>query len=123
MVYLLLDTLITNGKVQDALQLSTRELQSYTTDPKLYEFQARASAAQGKILQQHRFLAESYALYGQNTAAIEQLMLAQKAPDGDFYEHSQVDARLRELRAIESAKPRSEQGGEPRFNEYMGMRE
>src|SRR5947207_3353596 len=78
----------------------------------------RASAAQGKVLQQHRYLAESYALYGQNTAAIEQLMLAQKATDGDFYEHSQVDARLRELRAIESAKPRSEQGGGSRLKEY-----
>jgi predicted Zn-dependent protease len=110
-LYLLLDTQIDNGQLQDALQLSSRELQSYTSDPKLYEFQARSYAGLGKILLQHRAQGEAYARYGQNTAAIEQLMLAQKAPDGDFYEHSQVDARLRELRAIESAKPRSEQGG------------
>ena len=117
-VYMLIDTLMTNGKAQEALQISARELQSYTTDPKLYEFQARASAALGKILQQHRSLAESYALNGQNTAAIEQLMLAQKAPDGDFYEHSQVDARLRQLRAIESAKTPEERQGGQRFKEY-----
>ncbi len=107
--YLLLDTQIRNGKLPDALQLSTREIQSYTTDPKLYEFQARTYAGMGKVLQQHRAQAEAYTLYGQNTAAIEQLMLAQKATDGDFYDHSRVDARLHELRAIESAKPREQQ--------------
>ncbi|MFY9329687.1 MAG: M48 family metalloprotease [Georgfuchsia sp.] len=115
-VYLLLDTQIHNGHLQEALKLGSRELHSYTTDPKLYEFQARTYTALGKVLQQHRAQAEAYALYGQNVAAIEQLMLAQKAPDGDFYEHSEVDARLRALRAIESAKPRPEQGREPRHN-------
>lgn len=114
--YLLLDTQIHSGMLPEALRLSTRELQSYTTDPKLFEFQARTYAGLGKELQQRRAQAEAYALYGQNTAAIEQLMLAQKVPDSDFYEHSQVDARLRELRAIESAKPKSEQGGEQRWN-------
>jgi predicted Zn-dependent protease len=34
------------------------------------------------------------------------LQLAQKSPDGDFYERSEVDARLRELKAqqMEEAK-------------------
>ena len=32
-------------------------------------------------------------------AAIEQLQLAQTSADGDFYDHSVVDARLKELRA------------------------
>jgi predicted Zn-dependent protease len=107
-MYMLLDTLIRNGRLAEAKETSAIELQSYTTDPKLYEFQARSSAGLGQILHQHRAQAEVYALYGENVAAIEQLMLAQKAPDGDFYEHSQVDARLRQLRAIESAKPRPE---------------
>ena len=115
-VYMLLDTLILNGRLPEALQLSSRELQSYTTDPKLYEFQARAYAGLGKELQEHRAQAEAYALYGQNVAAIEQLILAQKAPAGDFYERSQVDARLRALRAIESAKPKAEQGGQQHWN-------
>lgn len=115
-VYLLLDTQIRNGQLPAALQLSARELQSYTTDPKLYEFQARTYAALGKILLEHRAQAEAYALYGQNVAAIEQLLLAQKAPDGDFYERSQVDARLRALRAIESAKLHPGQDREQRYN-------
>ncbi|CAG4885262.1 putative Beta-barrel assembly-enhancing protease [Georgfuchsia toluolica] len=115
-VYQLLDTQIRNGRLPQALQLSSRELQSYTADPKLYEFQARTYAGMGKVMLEHRAQAEAYALYGQNVAAIEQLLLAQKAPDGDFYERSQVDARLRALRAIEAAKPRAEQGREQRHN-------
>ena len=34
--------------------------------------------------------------------AIEQLVLAQKSGDGDFYLQSSVDARLRELRSIDN---------------------
>ena len=37
----------------------------------------------------------------QGRGAIEQLGLAQKSGDGDFYQQSSVDARLRELRALE----------------------
>ena len=116
-LYLLLDTQIRNGQLQAALQLQGREVQSYPTDPKLYEFAARANAGLGKVLQQHKNQAEVYARYGQTAAAIEQLMIAQKATDGDFYEHSQVDARLRELQAIESAKPK-QKAGEQRWKEF-----
>ena len=65
--------------------------------------------AQGKPLQQYRSQAEGYMLRGQLMPAIQQLMQAQKVPDGDFFEHSQVDARLRELkqRQAEEAKPKS----------------
>ena len=38
-------------------------------------------------------------LQGSLPAAIEQLQLAQKSGDGDFYQLSSVDARLRDLRA------------------------
>jgi len=40
-------------------------------------------------------------------AAIDQLQLGLKAGDGDFYQLSSAEARLRELRAIEvDAKPK-----------------
>ncbi len=38
-------------------------------------------------------------LQGSLPAAIEQLQLARSAGDGDFYQLSVVDARLKELRA------------------------
>ncbi|HYJ19800.1 MAG TPA: hypothetical protein VEW72_11575, partial [Burkholderiales bacterium] len=55
----------------------------------------------GKRLLQHRALAESYALRGNLTGAIEQLQIAQKSGDGDFYQQSSVEARLKELIAID----------------------
>ena len=63
--------------------------------------QAKCYAALDKRLPQHRALAEAYYRLGNLQAAIEQLLLAQKSGDGDFYQLSSVDARLRELRLIE----------------------
>jgi predicted Zn-dependent protease len=82
------------------------QLQSYTSDPKLYGLQAKTHAVQGRKLQQHRALAEMYVLQGRMIQAIEQLQFAQRAGDGNFYEQSVVDARLRELKKqqMEEAK-------------------
>ncbi|MCP5269266.1 MAG: M48 family metallopeptidase [Zoogloeaceae bacterium] len=91
----------------DLLQTFLEEqLQLYTTDPKLYGVQAKTYAMQGKKLQQHRALAEMYVLQGRLVPAIEQLQFAQRAGDGNFYEMSVVDARLRELKKqqMEEAK-------------------
>ena len=74
------------------------QLQRDAWDYKLYGLQAKNHAARGKRLLQHRALAEFYFLQGQLGPAIEQLEFAQKATDGNFYELSAVDARLRELR-------------------------
>jgi predicted Zn-dependent protease len=56
----------------------------------------------------HQALAEIYVLQGSVPAAIEQLRLAQRSGDGDFYQLSAVEARLRNLRAlqVEDAKRR-----------------
>lgn len=74
------------------------QLQVTTSDPKLYGLQAKTHAVQGRKLQQHRALAEMYVLQGRLTLAVEQLQFAQRAGDGNFYEQSVVDARLRELK-------------------------
>jgi predicted Zn-dependent protease len=65
----------------------------------LYELQGRAYAQQGRRLPEHRALAEAQAIRGNLPAAIEQLQIALKAGEGDFYQLSSVEARLRELRA------------------------
>ena len=89
-----------------ALRQVKYDLQYWPSDAQLYFLQAKSYAAEGKALQQYRSQAEGYMLRGQLMPAIQQLMQAQKAPDGDFFEHSQVDARLRELkqRQAEEAK-------------------
>jgi predicted Zn-dependent protease len=108
LLYGQIDALLASGQAQAALATATEELRLTPTDAALHGLQAKSYAALGRRLQQHRAQAELYVLTGQLAAAIQQLELAQKAGDGDFFEHSQVDARLRELRArqIEEAKQR-----------------
>jgi predicted Zn-dependent protease len=62
-------------------------------------------------LQQHRAQAEYYYLKGQLTQAVEQLQYAQKETDGNFFEQSVVDARLRELRAMQAEEARLKRDG------------
>ena len=98
LAYALVETLLADGRLPLALRMTKDELQIYPTDIQMQRLQARVYASQGKRLQQHRALAEVYVMQGQLIEAIDQLQLAQKATDGDFYEHSQVDARLREIK-------------------------
>ena len=71
--------------------------------PLLHELQAKCYAALGKRLLQHQAQAEVYVLQGSLPAAIEQLQLARNAGDGDFYQLSAIDARLKELRSQHAA--------------------
>ncbi len=87
------------GRHAEAQAALAEPLRLYPRDPKLHEARARSYAAQGKRLLQHQSQAELYALQGILPAAIEQLQLAQVAGDGDFYELSVVEARLKALRA------------------------
>lgn len=97
--YGLVDALLAGQRADEAVKFIAADVQGHTTDYKMRSLQAKAYAMQGKQLRQHWALSEAYALQGQLLAAIEQLQLAQKSPDGDFYDRSQVDARLRELKA------------------------
>jgi beta-barrel assembly-enhancing protease len=97
--YDLVEALLAGQRADEASRFLAADVQAHTTDSRMRGLQARAYALQGKHLREHWAQGEAYALQGQLLAAIEQLQLAQKAPDGDFYERSQVDARLRELKA------------------------
>jgi predicted Zn-dependent protease len=92
------DTLFSQRSYDRLQAFLEDQLQSYVTDPKLYGLLAKTHAVQGRKLQQHRALAEMYVLQGRMIQAIEQLQFAQRAGDGNFYEQSVVDARLRELK-------------------------
>jgi beta-barrel assembly-enhancing protease len=87
------------GRNEQAQGLLTDSLRVYPRDPRLHQLQAKNYAALGKRLLQHQSQAEVYALQGSIPAAIEQLQIARNAGDGDFYQLSVVDARLKELRA------------------------
>ncbi|MCE1172457.1 MAG: M48 family metalloprotease [Azovibrio sp.] len=108
LVYSHAEALLQHGRLEEAQRFLDGQVQKNTQDARLYQFQAKAYAARGRAGQQHKALAEAYLLQGQLPAAIEQLELAQKAKDGDFYERSAIDARLRQLkrRQQEEMKPK-----------------
>lgn len=92
------DAQIKSRRFDEAQRFIERQLQVYPQDVRLHRLRAEAYAGQGRQAQQHQSLAEAFALQGMTAEAIEQLTLAQKAGDANFYEMSAIDARLRELK-------------------------
>jgi len=106
------EALLEAGQTQGALDFLTQRLQSIRTDDRLYELQARAYAALNKQLLQHRAQAEAYINRGNIIAAVDQLQIAIKSGDGDFYSQSATEARLKELRSmIEYDRAQKQRGG------------
>ena len=100
------DTLLALNQYAEAVNFTTEELKRHTNDDQLYEFQARAYGAQKKEFLSHRALAEAYAQRGNLTAAVEQLQIALKTREGDFYQLSSAEARLKELKALDAESRR-----------------
>ena len=98
LLYAELEVLRDLGRHAEALQQIAEPLRLYPRDARLHEARARAYAGEGKRLLQHQAQAEVYVLRGSLPAAIEQLQFAQTSGDGNFYELSVVEARLKELR-------------------------
>ncbi len=99
LVYAYTEGLQRAGKNRETLAALEEPLRRHPGDSRLRALQARTYAALGKRLLQHQAQAELYLIRGSVPAAIEQLQLAQVAGDGNFYELSAVEARLKELRA------------------------
>ena len=89
------------GRHAAAIDFLRDRIALYRSDPVPYELLARSYAAKGDTMLSHRMLGESYFLRGSVPAALEQMQIARKnaGPSADFYELSQLDARIRELQA------------------------
>ena len=109
LVYDYADALIANRQADAALRIVDQQLTQAPQDARLYALQAKSYAALGKRLLQHKAQAEAYLRRGYLGPAIEQLQLGLRAGDGDFYQLSATEARLKELRAqlkeIDKRKP------------------
>ena len=118
LVYALADARILAGMPAEAAAGVRRALEERPGDVRLWQLLSRAHAGQGRRTAQHRAQAEVYALQGALLAAVEQLEIARKAGDSDFYELSAVDARLRELkqRLREERNERNERGSGTRWH-------
>jgi len=102
LVYGYASALLDAKRAAEAVNFLTVKLETPSPDARLYELQSRGYSALGQRMLQHRAQAEAYVLRGNLPAAIEQLQLAQRAGDGDFYQKSGVEARLKELVAIDT---------------------
>jgi predicted Zn-dependent protease len=92
------ESLMKAGRPGDAAAFAERELARFPQEGPLHEIAARAYAAQDKRLKWHEHQGEYYAWIGNLPLAVDQFQLAAKAGDGDFYQLSVVETRLRVLR-------------------------
>ena len=95
------DALLSAGRPAEALRFVDARLQLQTEDVKLYSIQARAYAQLDKRFAHHRALAEVYARQGNYREGMEQLRIALKSGDGDFYQLSAAEARMKQLRVLD----------------------
>ena len=91
------DALIANKRVDDAITYLRDQTLLYRKDAGLQQQLAKAYALAGKQALQHLTLAESYALTGAVSPALDQLNIARRSPDATFYDLAVIDAREREL--------------------------
>lgn len=98
------DALLRAHQDSEALKLINDRLQVFPDDHHLYLLQARTYAALGNRFLQHTSQAEAYVRLWDIPAAIEQLQIALRGGDGDFYERSSAEARLKELQATAAAQ-------------------
>lgn len=88
------------GRHDEAIHFLRDQIDLYHDEYVFYDLLAKSYEAKNQGLLEHQALAEEYVLRGGLASAIEQLKLARKAgAQSDFYELSQVDARLRDLEA------------------------
>ena len=84
-----------------ALEYLRKRQALYPDDVHIFELQARAYQAQKRDMEYHMAQAEVYARLYQYRAAVEQLQLALKSSERDFYKLSIAEARLRQLKELE----------------------
>ena len=92
------EALLKAGRPREAAVFLERELALYPNNGPLHRIAARTYAELGKRMQQYLHQAEFYAWQGDLKGAVNQLELATKSSDGDFYQSSVVETRLRALR-------------------------
>jgi len=90
--------LVKAGRLREAAAFLETELARYPGDGPLHRIAARTYADLGTKQQEHRHQGEFYAWQGDYKEAVRQFELASKANDGDFYQSSVIEARLRALR-------------------------
>lgn len=100
LIYGYAEHLLATNQIDQALKFINEKQPQYPNDPNFFELRSKAYTAQGKNLLRHQAQGEAYFRRYDIPKAVEQMDLAVKAGDGDFYQRSSVEARLNELRLL-----------------------
>ncbi len=92
--------LIRVRQFDQAIKFINEKQQLYPSDPVLFELKSKSYAFLGKRLLSHQAQGEGYFYRYNLQRALEQMDLAVRANDGDFYQQSIAEARLNELRKM-----------------------
>jgi predicted Zn-dependent protease len=98
LVYDYPDALAKAGRGADAVRFVEAQLARFPGNGPLHRVAAQVYGTMGRMTLHHRHQAEYFAWAGNLRAAVLQMELAAKAGDGDFYQYSVVETRLRTLR-------------------------
>ncbi|MEP6701992.1 MAG: M48 family metalloprotease [Betaproteobacteria bacterium] len=98
LVYDYPDALIETGQNVLAIQFLESQLIRFPNEARLHQLAAKSYAALGKKMLQHAHQGEYYARLGNLKGAIDQFESAIKAGDGNFYQVSTAESRLRVLK-------------------------
>jgi beta-barrel assembly-enhancing protease len=90
------------NQADKAQKLLLEKQKQYPNDAYFYALLAKAYAQKGKNLLRYQAQGESYYRQYNLKKAVEQLEFAVVAKDGNFYEQSIVEARLKELKRLQS---------------------
>jgi beta-barrel assembly-enhancing protease len=100
LIYGYAELLIETRQAEKALKFLDEKQRPFPADAHLYELKSQAYTSLGKNLLRHQAQGEAYYLSYDLPGAIEQMTLAAKAGDGDFYQLSIVEARLKQLKQM-----------------------
>lgn len=88
-----------HGRAEQAARALDDALMRRPDEPGLYKLRSRAASAMGHTADAHLFLAEAHYLNGQLERAVQQLEVATRDKQLDFYDASKLQAKLRSIRA------------------------
>jgi beta-barrel assembly-enhancing protease len=112
LIYGYAEHFLASNQPDKAIQLVQQIQALYPEDAYFYDVLAKAYTVKNKSMLRFQAQAESYYRKYNLKKAIEQMEFATKAKDGNFYEHSIVDARLKEFkRMLETEKLADERLG------------
>lgn len=100
LVYGFAELLLAENQSDEAVRFLSEKQLAFPYDGYLYQMQSQAYTQQGKNLLRHQAQGEAYYRNYDLAAAAEQMELAAKSGDGDFYQQSIVEARLKHLRQL-----------------------